>query len=144
MAEKLPKQVFPTDISDFWISRGNFRGNIRLEHTQISKLALKYRNKPHLWSNHQVSTQSPHKLPRNYQKTVFCLEMTEFCNFSRYFFPNFRTTNSPNFQNHFCKLLAPQARKRVSAASAPIAQSRKYARFMDFELFFWIFNFPPR
>jgi len=85
MAEKLPKQVFPADISDFWISRGNFRVNIRLEHTKISKLALTYQNKPHLWSNHQVSTQSPHIWPRNYPKTVFCLEMTEFCNFSRYF-----------------------------------------------------------
>ena len=94
------KRFVPADCSEFWIFRGNFRANIQLKNTQISKFTLTYLNKPHLWSNHQVSTQSPHKWPRKYQKTVFCLEMTEFCNFSRNFGPNFLTKNFPNFQNY--------------------------------------------
>jgi hypothetical protein len=63
---------------EFSIFRPIFRPIFRTKFTHIFNTPPTCLVTPHLWSNHLALAQLTHKWPRNYQKTVFPADISDF------------------------------------------------------------------
>ncbi len=89
---------FWTFFFEFSIFRPIFRPIFRTKFTHIFNTPPTCLVTPHLWSNHLALAQLTHKWPRNYQKTVFPADISDFWIFRG----NFRSifgSKMPKFPN---------------------------------------------